>query len=70
MAKILIDNVEYDTVSLSDEALAQLQSIQFVDSQLATLQGQIAAMNTARIGYSNALQELLASIDNAEKGEV
>ena len=69
MAKIFIDNVEYDTDSLSKDALAQLQSIQFVDSQLATLQGQIAAMNTARIGYSNALQELLAPIDSVEKGD-
>lgn len=59
MAKINIDNVEYDTESLSQEALAQLQSIQFVDSELARLQGRAAAMNTARIAYSNALQELL-----------
>jgi hypothetical protein len=59
MAKITIDEVEYDTESLSQEALAQLQSIQFVDSELARLQGRAAAMSTARIAYSNALQELL-----------
>jgi hypothetical protein len=59
MAKIIIDNVEYDTDSLSPEALAQLQSIQFVDSEVARLSGRIAAMNTARIAYSSALQELL-----------
>ena len=68
MAKINIDNVEYDTESLSDEALAQLQSIQFVDSEVAKLQGRIAAMNTARIAYSNALLELLAE-DLKEIGE-
>ncbi|MDA9671491.1 DUF6447 family protein [bacterium] len=59
MAKINIDNVEYDTESLSDEALAQVHSIQFVDAEVARLQGRIAAMNTARIAYSSALQELL-----------
>lgn len=68
MAKINIDNVEYDTESLSDEALAQLQSIQFVDSEVAKLQGRVAAMNTARIAYSNALRELLAE-DVKEIGE-
>jgi hypothetical protein len=59
MAKISIDNVEYDTESLSPEALAQLQSIQFVDAELAGLNGRIAAMNTARNAYAAALQELL-----------
>lgn len=59
MAKINIDNVEYDTESLSQEAPAQLQFIQFVDSQLARLQGQTVAMNTARIAYANAHKELL-----------
>ena len=59
MAKITIDKVDYDTESLSQEALAQLHSIQFVDSELARLQGLAAAMSTARIAYSNALQELL-----------
>ena len=59
MAKITIDNLEYDTESLSPEALAQLQSIQFVDSELAQLSGRIAAMNTARNAYATALQELL-----------
>jgi hypothetical protein len=59
MANITIDNVEYDSESLSPEALAQLQSIQFVDSEVAQLNGRIAAMNTARNAYAMALQELL-----------
>ncbi|MDA9191383.1 DUF6447 family protein [bacterium] len=59
MAKITIDNVEYDSESLSPEALAQLQSIQFVDSEMARLNGRLAAMNTARNAYAAALQELL-----------
>ena len=59
MANITIDNVAYDTESLSPEALAQLQSIQFVDAEIAGLNGRIAAMNTARNAYAAALQELL-----------
>lgn len=69
MPKITIDNVEYDTESLSAEALAQLQSIQFVDSELAMLNGRIAAMNTARIGYSAALQELLPTEQKSQDSD-
>ena len=60
MAKVTIDNVAYDTETLSQEALAQLQSIQFVDSEIAGLNGRVAAMNTARNAYAAALQELLS----------
>ena len=67
MAKITIDNVVYDTDSLSQEALAQLQSIQFVDAELAQLNGRIAAMNTARNAYASALQGLLPEDQEAEE---
>ena len=66
MAKITIDNLEYDTESLSPEALAQLQSIQFVDSEVAQLNARIAAMNTARNAYAAALQELLPQQQEGE----
>ena len=59
MANITIDNVVYDSESLSAEALAQLQSIQFVDAELAQMNNRIAALNTARIAYATELQELL-----------
>ena len=67
MAKITIDNVEYDSESLSPEALAQLQSIQFVDSEMARLNGRLAAMNTARNAYAAALQELLPQEQEGEE---
>ena len=66
MAKITINNLEYDSESLSPEALAQLQSIQFVDSEVAQLTGRIAAMNTARNAYAAALQELLPQQQEGE----
>ena len=59
MAKISIDNVDYNTDKLSDEAKAQLVSIQYVDQELARLQAQAAALQTARIAYANALKAAL-----------
>lgn len=61
MAKISIDNVDYDTDKLSNEAKAQLVSIQFVDQELARLQAYAAALQTARMAYANALKEALTS---------
>lgn len=59
MTTITIDNKEYDLNTLSDEAKAQLASIQFVDAELARLQAQAAALQTARIAYCNELQKHL-----------
>jgi hypothetical protein len=59
MPTITIDNIEYDTDSMSADALANLQSIQFVDAEIARLQAIIATMNTARLAYGTVLSELL-----------
>ena len=59
MTTITIDNEQYDLDALSDDAKAQLASIQFVDSELGRLQAKVAALQTARIAYFNALQEAL-----------
>ena len=59
MTTINIDNIEYDTDKLSDEAKAQLASIQFCDQELARLQAQAAAIQTARMAYAKALQSAL-----------
>ena len=59
MPVITIDNKEYDLNDLSSDAKTQLASIQFVDAELARLQAQAAALQTARMAYSRALQELL-----------
>ena len=59
MPTIKIDNKEYELDSLSNEAKAQLSSIQFVDSEIARLQAQLAAMQTARNTYGKALSSLL-----------
>ena len=59
MTIITIDNVDYEVESLSEEAKAQLVSLQFVDQKLAQLNAEAAVYQTARVGYSNALKELL-----------
>lgn len=62
MENITIDGKEYQLNALSDESKVQIASIRFVDAEILRLQGQLAAMQTARIGYSNELQKLLASM--------
>jgi hypothetical protein len=59
MPTIKIDNVDYDTDKLSDEAKAQLISMQFCDQELQRLQAQSAAYQTARMAYAKALQAAL-----------
>jgi hypothetical protein len=61
MAKITIDEKEYETDDMSDEAKAQLQSLQFVDNEIAREQSKIAALQTARNAYAQALQKELES---------
>jgi hypothetical protein len=51
MATIKIDNKEYDLDTLSDECKAQLASIQFVEQELARLQTEAAALQTAKAAY-------------------
>ena len=59
MATFNIDGVEYDLETMSEEAKAQIVSIQFVDGELARLQAKAAAYQTARIGYANELKKHL-----------
>ena len=62
MTTINIDNIEYDTDKLSDEAKAQLVSLQFCDQELQRLQAQAAAIQTARMAYAKALQSALPAM--------
>lgn len=61
MATINIDNKEYNYDKLSNEAKAQLVSLQFCDQELQRLQAQAAAYQTARQAYAKALQAALAA---------
>jgi len=59
---ININNIDYDTDILSDEAKAQLVSLQFCDEELTRLQAQAAALQTARMAYAKALQAALPTL--------
>ena len=66
MAKVQIDEKEYDTDDLTDEANAQLASYQFVENELARLEAQSAALKTARVAYGRALKEALGEDDDLD----
>ena len=59
MAKITIDNKEYDTDNLNAEAKGNLASLQFVQSEISKLNGQLAVYKTAEVAYAQALKEIL-----------
>lgn len=59
MPTIKLDDVEYDLDKLSNEAKAQLASIQFCGQEVQRLQAQAAAYQTARMAYAKALNEAL-----------
>ena len=64
MAIVTIDNKEYEFESLSKETRAQFVSLQFTDQEIAQLQARLAAMQTARNAYAQALGNLLAEKDS------
>jgi cell division protein ZapA (FtsZ GTPase activity inhibitor) len=70
MATITIDGKEYDVETLSEETKAQLGSLQYVDSELARLQAQAAALQTARMAYGRALKQILEEGEAPEEDEV
>jgi hypothetical protein len=65
MPMIKIDGQDYDLDSLPDAVKNQLQSLQFVDAELARLGAQTAVFKTARIAYVNALKQLLTELPTA-----
>ena len=64
MAKIKLDDVEYDTDDMSDNAKAQLASLQFNEAHINRLKNELAIADTAKIAYVNALKRELESADN------
>jgi hypothetical protein len=61
MPTITVDGRQYDADKLSDQAKAQITSLQFVDAELQRLQAQSAVLQTARSAYLRALSEILAA---------
>jgi len=59
MSIVKIDDKEYEFDTLSADAKGQLQSLQFVDTELNRLAARTAVMQTARMAYAKALNEAL-----------
>ncbi len=66
MTTLKIDNKEYDLDTLSDECKAQLASIQFVEQELARLQAQAAALQTAKNAYLQVLKSSLPVVGGSD----
>ena len=67
MAKIKIDDTEYDTETLSDNAQAQLASLQFNEVHMQRLRNELAIADTARVAYTNALKQELEKAPATKK---
>jgi lipid II:glycine glycyltransferase (peptidoglycan interpeptide bridge formation enzyme) len=59
--KITIDGKEYALSALSEKAKMQLANINFVDERIQQLNNELAVSDTARMCYSNALKNEIAS---------
>ena len=64
--KVTVDGKEFSMDELSENAKAQFVNLQFVDAQLLQLQNELAVADTARIGYTNALNNELSKSSKAE----
>ena len=62
MDKINIDDKEYDLTNASEAALAQLNSLKFVNEQILQRNNELQVAETAKIGYSRALKRELEKI--------
>ena len=61
MPKITVDGMEYNTEDLSDNAKAQIASLQFLEAQMAKIKSEIAVYETAKSAYIQALKAELES---------
>ena len=59
MPKITIDDIEYNTEDMSDNAKAQLASLQFLEVQMTKIKSEIAVYETAKSAYIQSLKSEL-----------
>lgn len=69
MAKFKIDETEYDTDQLSDDAKNQLMSMQFCDMELERVKAEAVTLQTARNAYFNALKVALSNPEPKTEAE-
>ncbi len=64
MAKVTIDNNEYELDSLSQKAKDNIATLQFVQAELNRLQAQIAVFKTAEVSYVAVVKQEIENSDN------
>ena len=60
MATIKIDDVDYESDELPEQAKEQLASLQVVEQKIKTTEQELAIFKTARNAYAHALRDLLS----------
>ncbi len=60
MNTITIDGKEYDFDALPEDAKKAINTLRFIDAEVARLQNLLAVQQTARTVYVNVLQKELA----------
>ena len=66
MTKVIIDQIEYDSEDMSEQAKSQLTSLQFCNAELTRLNHLVAATTTARDAYAMALKSALSGSDEVK----
>lgn len=61
--KIIIDGEEYSLSNATEEVMAQVRSLQFVNDQILQRNNELQIAQTAKIGYLRALERELAKIE-------
>lgn len=67
MNVIKIDNKDYNLEDLSDNARAQIASVQTADLEIVQLQSKLALTQTARNAYALSLADQLPEVAHANK---
>ena len=60
MPKITIDGIDFHTEDLSENGMAQLASLQFLEGQMQKISQEIAIYQTAQMAYAEALKAEIA----------
>jgi hypothetical protein len=69
MAKITIDDKEYDTDTLSDSLKAQITSMRLADAEIQRLNIQLAIAQTARNAYALAVKSELDAMNGGKNSK-
>ena len=59
MPKLTLDGITFNTEDLSERALAELRSLQFLDEQISKLDQEIKILGTAVVIYTDLLKSQL-----------